>query len=194
MKWLYSIAFLLSICLTSCYDCGVGCIEGQYYFIEAGKQDFKPVDISLPKIPKEITYTVTFWESCYYNWLPDLDHYDWNKGGGWTQASTANNKNSALWVWRPADDELAMEWVGYTNDSEGNFQEVGSINRVEIGETFQVVITPHDTWFINGLDTGLEVPTLVRRIGLWVGGENNAEGPFGGEASQLMEVCIEFEF
>lgn len=168
------------------------------YTVFEGKQDFQPNDTDLiPGSPKKVTWVVTFYPSCYYNWLPDNDHYDMNKGGGWTEAWTANNKNTIMWAWRPAADTTLMEYVAYYNNPNGGFQFLTEVFRVGLDEEFWVTIEPiNGTWVfssthIEPFDTEIEVSNSVRLVGLWIGGANNAEGPYGGKASQDMTLRMQ---
>lgn len=160
----------------------------QTFAVRKGKNDFSP-----PEFPTLIRYgradlswTFTIEANCWYDSL-GTDNLDWNKLGGITRATSANNVDSLLIAWRPLATEpgyfqvCIYENIGKTNDpQEDNFRVVAA------GERFSVEFIPmqngqYDIYFhrTSSLEywttSRFRKPfTLFRRIGLWFGGNQPA--------------------
>lgn len=176
------------------------------YWVEEGKQDFQPSEIPciIPlRLLKDITWNFSFSANCWYNWLPDKDHYDWNKLFGVTDFFTANNRSSVMEVFRPfAESEGFMELAMYTNDSRANFKQSNVLLVCPVKEEVMSKLTPlsNRNWKLDiqckdkkveqimSLDKN---PFLLRCIKLWIGGADNSNGIYGGKASQRMDILFE---
>lgn len=174
------------------------------YNVKKGKQNFSPNESLWPVYrPKGFQLTAVLDSSCWYSqedWTTDLDRdwYDWNKLKGVTNYFTANNHTSALIAWRPDEKENHFQIAAYTNFPKTNwivgepvivkagqeFSAEGMISRRKVNYTIQDQKTEHP--FARRIWFG-------RETGTWIGGANNSEGPFGGEASQDMKMWIDFE-
>lgn len=170
----------------------IGSVSPKIYTFRPDAKDARPLDGSFfPSIAKETTWTITFDTSCYYNWLPDQDQYDWNKGGGFTKAFTGNTDHSIMWAWRPSLTVNRFETICYINYRGKHYTFKETLVEVPADSSFSITIKPMDGLFLyNGMDTGLSVPTYVRRTGLWFGGANNAPGPHGGYPGKWMRITV----
>ena len=107
-------------------------------------------------------------------------------------------------AWRPADLKNVFDVTAYTNDQRGGFVVTGEPVHVHAGEvcyasgsilkryvdytiTYFGNTTPyrHDfrrPWF-----------RVWREVGTSIGGADNSPGPYGGEATQHMEMEVAFK-
>ena len=167
--------------------------------LKKGKNNWRPWGIPWPlflPMMKGIKYTVRFDKSCWYNWLPDTDHYDINKGGGFTEMFSLNNANSYLWGWNSDETEQGVFNIyAYYNapDTSFKFEKIG---KVKAGEDFDVqvltsgkivILTQEAEAFHQFEEPGFKVARMITE---WFGGANNSPGPYGGSASQDMEMVI----
>lgn len=170
------------------------------YTIKAGQKDWSPMEFPWPYFPKvgsQWIYDIVFTESCWYNWLPDMDQHDWNKIGGVTNMFSLNNVDSALIGWRPeAETPGRFELIPYFNV--GKTVKLGQeIMPVVAEEAVKAYITymgnkvfSIQIGFAPGHSEQLEKFWFGRRIGMNMGGANNSPGPYGGVASQDMEMYV----
>lgn len=179
------------------------------YWIEPGQQDFQPFEIPciVPvrgfRTLKDITWNFQFNKNCWYNWLPDKDQHDWNKLVGLTDFFTANNKTSIMVVFRPfVEKEGFMELTLYANDSSGKFEYIKTMMVVPVETPIKAVLTPlpDRMWELSIECEGKikkgrlkldKAPSLMRGIKLWMGGDNNSEGQYGGKSSQRMDILLD---
>ena len=177
--------------------------EFKQYDIKEGQQNFSPKESFWPIYrPKGFRLTAILDESCWYSkedWTLDYDKdwHDYNKLKGVTNYFTLNNHTSALIAWRPNKEPYHFDIAAYTNFPKTNwiigepviveagqeFSAEGLLSRRKVSYTIQGEKTEHS--FAKRLWFG-------RETGTWIGGANNSEGPFGGEASQDMKMWIQF--
>ena len=174
------------------------------YEIKKGQQNFSPKESWNPIYrPKGFRLTAVLDESCYYSnedWTLnfDRDWNDWNKLKGVTNYFTLNNHTSALIAWRPDEKKNHFQFVAYTNFPKTNWI-VGEPVIVEAGQEFSaegILSRRRVNYTIQGQKTEHPFARRLwfgRETGTWIGGANNSEGPFGGEASQDMKMWINFE-
>ena len=171
------------------------------YTIKQGQKDWKPMEFPClysPKVGSQWIFDIEFTESCYYNWLPDMDQHDYNKIGGVTNALSLNNVDSALIGWRSSlMAENLFEIVPYFNV--GSAFEIGNPLITGPGVTNRVIITykgnkTFETQIesMEPMERKLNKFWFGRRIGMNMGGANNAPGPYGGVASQDMEMYVTY--
>lgn len=167
------------------------CLHSQYY-VNKGAHDFRPMDGNIfPHKARGYEWTVKFDKSCYYNWLPDADQYDANKGGGVTKAFTSNTDHTVLWGWRPSIYKDGMEVFCYIN-MEGHTILHSTLVTIPFDSTYKIRIEPvNGVWYYNGHNTNVPVTKWIRRTGLWFGGNNNSPGPWGGVAPHKMFIYVE---
>lgn len=163
----------------------------QNFHVNRGAHDFRPIDGNfIPHKARGYEWTIRFDKTCFYNWLPDQDQYDTNKGGGVTKAFTSNLDQTVLWGWRPSVTKDGMEVYCYVNLETHSIIQ-STLVTVPFDSTYVVRIEPKDgTWHYNGINTFVPVPKLIRRTGLWFGGNNNAPGPHGGVAPHKMHIYV----
>jgi len=173
------------------------------YVVEAGKQNFKPGESILPYFaPKGFEVLAVFDSSAWYGmdeWMNgdevDGDWYDWNKLSGLTNYLTPNNKTTAMFAWRPDSTAYVIQVAAYTNDSRGGFTP-GPVELVPCGNLFvgQVNWTSSVARYTYGeqtIDHEIRRPWIVRHAGTWIGGANNAPGPWGGKVHKEMKLSVE---
>ncbi len=73
------------------------------FSLKEGKKDFRPREFPTPIFRgfRRIIWHVEFSDSCWYDWRPDQDYLDWNKGGGITNFWSPNDVDTFQWAWRP---------------------------------------------------------------------------------------------
>ena len=174
------------------------------YNVKKGNHNFTPNESLWPVYrPKGFKVTAVLDESCYYSkedWTLDYDRdwHDWNKLKGITNFFTANNHTSALIAWRPDEKENHFQVAAYTNYPKSKWI-VGDPVIVEAGQSFSATVELSRRKVKYTIEGQVTEHSFVRRIwmgrrtGTWMGGANNAEGPFGGVASQDMKMWIKFE-
>jgi hypothetical protein len=167
--------------------------------LKKGRNNWRPWGIPWPLILpwfKAIKYTVNFDSSCWYNWLPDKDQDDINKGGGFTEMFSLNNASAYMWGWNPlaSEKDVFRIWA-YRNREDRTFEFV-MLGTVKAGKDFDVEVKTDGTVvFLNGeAITQHKFPSpkfwFARMITEHFGGENNSEGPYGGVASQDMMKSV----
>lgn len=170
------------------------------YTIKEGQKDWSPMEFPWPYFPKagsQWIIDVEFTESCWYNWLPDMDQHDWNKIGGVTNMFSLNNVDSALIGWRPIPEQVnRFELVPYFNIG-SSFVIGNDAYEIEAGDRARstIIYLGNKVFSIQigyapAHSEQLKRFWIGRRIGMNMGGANNSEGPYGGEASQDMEMYV----
>jgi hypothetical protein len=167
--------------------------------IKKGNKNWRPWGIPWPLfLPwvKGIAYKVSFDRSCWYNWEPDRDQDDINKGGGFTKFYSRNNSSSYMWGWNPlAQEEGIFRIFAYYNDEERKFK-FEHLANVKAGEDFYVqVLTSGKIVILTDeivQEHQFKAPDFkwARMISEWFGGEDNSPGPHGGVAPHDMEKTI----
>lgn len=181
------------------------------YTIKRNRKDWKPIECPLlyfPKVGSQWIIDVEFTDSCWYNWLPDVDQYDWNKIGGVTNMFSLNNVDSAMLAWRPyVNSKNYFELTAYYNIGKKERRigwNSGPMLITKSGVTIQCTITMQaENRFetrLKNMDTDEEYAPVARqlkkrlrigrKIGMNIGGANNEKGRFGGVASQDMEMYV----
>lgn len=169
------------------------------YTIKAGQKDWSPMEIPWPYFPKrgsQWMFDIEFTESCWYDWRPDMDQHDINKIGGVTNMFSLNNVDSALLGWRPSlMARNLFEIFPYFNV--GSSIVVGDPTIVGAGAITRAVIT-----YLGRKEFSIQIEDMEpenhklerfwvgRRVGMNMGGANNSPGPYGGVASQDMEMYV----
>lgn len=118
----------------------------QTFAVRKGKNDFSP-----PEFPTLIRYgradlswTFTIEANCWYDSL-GTDNLDWNKLGGITRATSANNVDSLLIAWRPLSTEPGYFQVCiYENIGKTNSPQEDDFRVVAAGERFSVAFKAVD--------------------------------------------------
>lgn len=172
------------------------------YTIQPKQQNFRPLEPILPFFnKKKFEVTFMFKENCYYSkeyWEGDGDWSDWNKLKGVSNLFTPNNVQAAMYAWRPAGTPDYIEVAPYVNDRNGDWIEgPGKLVRTETIRTFYIEWKDKNTvaFFYDGKYCEIELrrPWAMREIGTWIGGKNNAAGPYGGAATQRMDLFTNFK-
>ena len=176
------------------------------YTIQPGQQNFKPLDSFWPRFNvKKFTVLARFAPSCYYSlqdWEGDRDWYDWNKLKGVTDFFSANNSRSCMVAWRPHVSDNHIEISAYVNYP-GSEIKVQPLGVIECGKIFEVTVRMRgDESEFSYSDGETETTAFLRyrrawvsrEVGTWVGGAGNAEGPYGGAATQYMELEAEVKY
>lgn len=177
------------------------------YTIHPGSKNFAPKESFWPFRASGFRLACRLEPSCWWSaedWEGDRDRADWNKLKGITWAFSANNKCSAMTAWRPGKLENVFEITAYTNDRRGGWTITGDPVEVYAGEVFYCDVTIFDdavryevSYFGNVTEYvhPWHRPWLpyYRETGTWIGGEDNSPGPYGGKATQYMEMEIDFE-
>jgi hypothetical protein len=174
------------------------------YTIQAGEQNFKPLESPLPKVGRSFEITGIFDSTAYYSyasWSFDKDWFDWNKLKGVTCAASANNKSTVMVGFRPSNIDGFMVVTPYINDRKerAKYEPLGSGFVVECNKKFKVKINIYSkqTQFIFEQGNNKRSYTykfkrpffpIWREVGTWMGGANNEPGRFGGYATQYMEI------
>lgn len=125
------IAVLVTWALFIASECRMARTSMTEYVVEAGKQNFKPGESILPYFtPKGFEVLAVFDSSAWYGkdewWNEaadevDGDWYDWNKLSGLTNYLSQNNKQTAMYAWRPDSTAYLIQVAAYTNDPRGGF-------------------------------------------------------------------------
>lgn len=169
------------------------------YTVEAGEQNFKPNESILPFFaPKGFDVLAVFDSSAWYSlddWEGDRDWYDWNKLSGLTNYLSQNNKQTAMFAWRPDSTAYLIQVAAYTNDKRGGFTP-GPVERVPCGKLFIGKVNwssriARYTYGEHAVDHNVTRPWISRHTGTWIGGANNAAGPYGGAAHKEMKLSVE---
>ena len=177
------------------------------YTILPGQSNFRPLENPKPRRCSGFEVAFRFAPSCWWSvedWEGDKDREDWNKLKGLTYFFSANNRCSAMIAWRPADDMNVFEVTAYTNDKKGGWEVTGQPVRIYAGEVCYARCYLGPRWIEYEVEYfGVKTRyahawnrpwlKLFREIGTSIGGANNAEGPYGGEATQPMEMEIAFQ-
>lgn len=181
------------------------------YEVKKGKSDFKPNYLRLPyKRPKQIEIEFYFDENCWYDYMGDGDQYDWNKIAGISCYFSGNANRSIMAAFRANPTEKYLfDVTTYSNlpnkvtkKGFGNGNEV--MLQVYAKEKTRLLIENHlDEWYCR-FDTARIISNtafhpvvqgaIVNKIGSWVGGKNNSEGPFGGVAPHDMTLWMNMKF
>ncbi len=169
------------------------------YVVEAGRQNFRPNESILPRIAaKGMEVYAVFDSSSWWSiddWNGDRDYYDWNKLKGLTAYWSTNNRQTAMFAWRPDSTAYTIQVTAYTNDKKGGWT-AGPPVRVRCGDLFTGIInwTSRKASYQYGEESvihDLRRPYVTRETGTWIGGGNNSEGPYGGQAHKEMKVSVE---
>lgn len=170
-----------------------------HYWIEPGKKDFKPFEIPChcpTRLIKRVDYKFYFEENCWYDWQGDQDIFDMNKLGGVTDAFSANNRTSVMLTFRPSSIQGNTDVFLYFNKKDGSFSISPKLFTLEPKQLVSgSLIRNGRKWtFVSGdveySFTWDKSPFITRVITPYFGGENNADGPFGGVASQRMDLYL----
>lgn len=192
----------------------------QSYTIKPGQKDWSPKEF--PTIwncrKRKVVIKTFFHENCLYDWGADQDQLDWNKTGGMSGAFLNNNKNAIMHAWRPNPETMKIESTVYSHvDGKTHWGNkdgavMGTIDPFK-KEVSVLEIRPIDSKgrkhhclmyaedkegvLIDGTQAESIVVFsknfwLVKRLGTWFGGQNNAKGEFGGQASQFMQMWVDF--
>jgi hypothetical protein len=151
--------------------------------------------------------------SCWFKWVkpdgtPDMDIKDWNyKWCGWAPTLEKGNNNGVMFAGRPNPDvEGEIECCFYQNIDGKNYPREDRIFKVQIDPNNKIRIycrlkresqkrLEMEVWADRSSDSTQVLPvqkmvftmakdyTTYREIFLWFGGENNADGEFGGTPS-----------
>jgi len=191
------------------------------YNIRAGERNFSPMEPFWPGLARQFEFWVAFHHSCYYSkedWTLDydMDWHDVNKLAMLTLAYTPNNHLSYGAGFMPGNISREILVTPYTNYPGSNFvtrrtdslpvQTAGSLEEAQAAEkvlygrvtrnsravhyTFERGEARLET--SHPFRTPWYMPWVSRRAGTWMGGKNNAPGPYGGKASQDMKLWLEF--
>lgn len=181
-----------------------------HYSVKEGKQNYKPKERITPVFGSDgFVLTGYIDSSSYYSqkdWAIDSVEYDrdWhdlNKTKGLTRYITANNNTSVMIAWRPDTLPYHFQVAAYTNYPKSKWQ-LGEPVTIQAGEIFIArceIVDDKANYLIAG--DGDQVVTshdfrkrigMAREIGTWVGGANNEYGPYGGSASQDMDMHLAF--
>jgi hypothetical protein len=207
--FLYLTLFLL-VGATSCkkdkdstpsYERGIV----QCYEVKEGNHAFQPYSLSKDRFSPDgniylFSVEVVFQPNCIYDWGNDGDRFDWNKLDGMSFDWRVNNKNSLIPAWRCSNGET-IDVVTYQNKEYGFFPGKKIVTTVRPNEkvlfeyycykdekkitsiiTHKGVVYEEDFIFNNDIN-------FFYLFDPWHGGANNAEGEFGGVASQNMDLC-----
>lgn len=174
--------------------------EMQEYVLTAGRQNFRPNESIRPRFDADTMIVVArFDPSAWWSleeWDGDRDWYDWNKLKGLTAFWSANNKQTAMFAWRPGPTPDTWQIVAYTNDEAGG-RKVGRPITVGKDDLFvgyiywseQEVTYRYGDQVVSHL---LERPGMLRETGTWLGGaDNDPQGlPYGGAAHREMRLYV----
>lgn len=180
------------------------------YTILPGRQNFAPAEPVWPRLGPGFRFRAVFHHSCYWSWADwgyDRDWYDWNKLAGLTWFFTPNNHTSALVAWRPGNVKGKIQVAPYVNYP-GAAWTVGDTLTVDTGADENAPELLGNVYvgrrgIIYRLWYGDESlkqeipfkrpwPWISRQVGTWIGGGNDKEGPYGGEATQEMKLWLDF--
>lgn len=169
------------------------------YTVQPGKQNFRPGESIFPRFaPKGFQVAVVFDSSAWYGpdeWEGDQDWSDWNKLYGLTNYLTPNNRQTAMLAWRPDERSYVIQVTAYTNDKAGGWK-TGPVELVPVGKLFIGDVTwlseiANYEYGETAVDHKLPRPRVARETGTWIGGANNAPGPYGGRAHKEMKILLE---
>jgi len=181
------------------------------YTIHPGRQNFTPSEPPWPRLGPGFTFEAVFHHSCYWSWADwgfDRDWYDWNKLTGQTWFFSPNNHTSALVAWRPANLKGKIQVAPYLNYP-GSVWKVGDTLTVDTQDnehgsrlTGSVYAGKREVIYRMAYEEQrLEMvfpwkrkwPWITRQVGTWIGGGNDKEGPYGGEATQEMKLWLGYK-
>lgn len=182
------------------------------YTIRKGDTNFKPYDNFLPRIrPLGFVVEFKFDPSAWWSkesWDNDADYEDELKLKGLTDYWSTNDKHTAMLSWRPISDQpntwRVSPYLNYPNTTRtigeplivrGNdagkftviFKENGTVDYV--GEA---ITSLGDRKVIPRQNFPFQRTRVMREVGTWFGGQNNADGPYGGKAHKDMCLFIGF--
>ncbi len=182
------------------------------YSVKEGKQAFRPwpLQFYFYRNIDSIRYEVLFDESCLYDMKGDLDQLDWSKGAGFSLDWRRNDKDALMWAWRnPHPESEYLELTVYYHRDYDRFWGYQGKDVLLKAKPFQ----PVQIDFIRKASRQWQVdfhnkaentrgsalvklrknPFLSRRINIWFGGADNAEGPYGGAAPNDMLILMNIE-
>ena len=181
----------------------------QVFRVKAGNHRFLPMRSLCPRgFQYSFTGSVVFDSAAYV--FPaeykrpdesgiDFDYFDWNKLFGLTGYLSRPNKNAAMIAWRwDVDSAYCFQLAAYTNDRRGDWR-VSDPVTICAGQEAQFSMFEYKgealySIYANGtLRTRhpWKRPFVSAEIDTWMGGQNNAPGPFGGVAHRDLEIRID---
>ena len=176
------------------------------YTIQPGQSNFRPFDSWLPRFNvRRFTVRALFRHSCYFSltdWENDKDWHDWNKLKGITDFFSANNSRSCMVAWRPDKKNAWFQVAAYMNYP-GTDVQITPLGIVQADTEFSVEVRMNGDEAMFEYSDGLvrntarlhyRRPWVSREIGTWMGGANNEPGPYGGKATQYMELEAEVKY
>lgn len=179
------------------------------FSVKQGKHRFTPIRSLCPRgFAYTFSGSVIFDSSAYvfpveyqrpdHNGI-DFDYFDWNKLFGITGYLSRPNRNSAMIAWRwDVDSAYCFQLAAYTNDRHGDWR-VSDPVTICAGQEAQFSMFDYKGEALYAIyGNGVlrtrhpwKRPWITSEIDTWMGGENNAPGPFGGVAPRDIEIRID---
>lgn len=198
--------FIATVLLFIASEIRIEASSTKEYTIEAGKQNFRPGESILPYFSVNgFEIWAVFDSSAWYSleeWEGDSDWYDWNKLKGFSNMLSPKNKQTAMYAWRPDTRAYTIQVAAYTNDRRGGWT-VGPPALIPCGQTFHGKVNwlSRKAIYEYGevaayskkeiIEHEVKRPFIAIETGTWMGGANNAHGPYGGKATKKMKILVE---
>ncbi len=170
------------------------------YSVHTGQTNFRPLENPLPRFnAKGFELEFLFHKGGWCSreeWGGDQDYYDWQKLKGLTGFFSLNNRNSAMFAFRYGEQEESYQIAPYTN-FKGRWK-VSQEIIILAGQpvTVQAVFGKDKVTYYYGplrVEHDFKRRLVMREIGTYAGGANNAPGPHGGQAFKDMKIDIDFK-
>lgn len=170
------------------------------YQIKPGQKNFRPFENPLPRFGArgfELNFMIESGAWCSLeDWQGDRDYYDWQKLKGLTSYFSSNNRRTAMFAFRFGVEPETYQLVSYTNYP-GKRRGTGQILTFKADELVftQAVFAAEEAIFYYGphrMAHDFRAGYVMREVGTYPGGANNADGPHGGRALKAMTIKAEF--
>ena len=170
------------------------------YQIKPGQKNFRPFENPLPRFGAtgfelELIIEPGGWCSLD-DWQGDRDYYDWQKVKGLTSYFSPNHCRTAMFAFRFGEQEETYQIAAYTNFP-GKTRTVGPVLEVQAGEKVfaQAVLNRQEAIYYYGSHRvvhDFKRAWIMREVGTYAGGADNATGPFGGRAVKPLTLNLAF--